>query len=331
MSTLDQPNLANIMKLMVRTSLAIKPGENVLILAGTEEELEIATFLYAETKSVGAEAAITIIDPRKNVHHEPPPFVAESMRRADVVIAVAYTLFYTKAKEEALSAGARFAQMGGEGKKDLVNLNFAERDIELCVDRARRLADRVTRSSTVEVTSERGTQLTLSLRDRKGVQLLPFCREPGSFCCLPDYTEVACAVVEGSAEGILVCDGTILAPPRFERVVDEPVTFRIRHGKIEDISGAKEAVDIEAILSQAGPKGRLLGEFGMGATHNPRKLRGARGDMSSLGTIHMGFGKNDMLGGKIDARSHMDFMVREPTLKLDEIVLIEGGRFVLEE
>lgn len=330
MFPLDQ---INTIKLMVHTSLAIKPGEGVLIIGGTDEDLEIATLIAAEAKSVGAHVAITMIDPRRDVHHEPPSFVAESMKRADVVIAVIYTIFYTKAKEEALSAGTRFASiepLGGGRKEDLANLKFDKEDINLCVERAKRLSEMVSQSNTVQVTSEIGTHISMSLLERKGVQLLPLCREPGSFCCLPDYTEVACAPVEESAEGILVCDGTILVPPKLEWVAEEPITLKIKKGKIDEISGGKDIEDLVAILAEGDPQKKLLGEMGIGATHQMRKLRGSRGDMSRLGTIHFGFGKNNMIGGRIDTKAHMDFMVTRPTLKLDELVLIDNGKFILE-
>jgi 2,5-dihydroxypyridine 5,6-dioxygenase len=330
MFPLDQ---VNIIKLLVHTSLAVRRGEGVLILSGTDEDFEIATLLAAEAKSAGAQVAITVIDPRRDVYHEPPSFIAESMKRADLVIAVIYDIFYTEAKKEALSAGARFASLEplGEGRRrDLANLRFDKEDIDLCVERSKRLSEWVSQSKTAEVTSEAGTHLRMSLAGRQGVQLLPLCREPGSFCCLPDYAEVACAPVEETAEGILVCDGTVLVPPRQEWVAKGPITLKIERGRIDEISGGTGAEELAAILAEGDPRKRLLGEMGIGATHHTRELRGTRGDMSRLGTLHFGFGKNTMLGGRIDAKSHMDLMVTRPTLKLDGTILIERGKFILK-
>jgi hypothetical protein len=44
----------NIIKLMIHTSLAIKPGEDVLILAATDEDVEIGSLMAAEIKSIGS-------------------------------------------------------------------------------------------------------------------------------------------------------------------------------------------------------------------------------------------------------------------------------------
>jgi leucyl aminopeptidase (aminopeptidase T) len=319
----------NIIKLIVNTSLAIKPGESVLIIAATDEDVEIASLLAAEIKSVGAEVAITIIDPRRNVYHEPPKFVAESMKHANVVIGVIYTLFYTRAKEVAQSAGARFATMVGEKKEDLANLDFDKEDLDLIVDRGRRIAEMVSRAKTAKVTSHQGTNLTISLLDRKGIAIIPICRDPGTGCSIPDYSEVACATVEEGAEGTLVIDGTMVVPPWLERVVKEPITLKIKRGKIAELSGGEDAEDLEAILASAESNGKLLGELGIGANHKVNKFKGSRRDMSKLGTIHIGFGKNDMLGGKIATKTHFDLMVTKPTLALDDFLLIERGKLNL--
>lgn len=317
----------NTIKFLVNTSLAIKPGENVLIIADTDENVEIAAMIAAVAKSVGAEVAITIIDPRKDFNHEPPKFVAESMKHADVVIGVIYTLMHTKAREAAQSAGARFASLGGVGKDYLANLDFGIEDLNLIEKRATRLAEMMTQAKTAKVTSDQGTHLTMSLLNRKGIAMVPVCRDPGAYCYLPDYSEVPCPPVEGTAEGILVIDGTILGSTELDRVVKEPITLKIKEGRIIEILGGKDAKDLEKILKNSNSNAKVVAELGIGTNHKVKKLRGIRKDDAMLGTLHIGFGKNNHIGGQMESVVHIDLMVKKPTLELDGSVIIEKGEF----
>jgi leucyl aminopeptidase (aminopeptidase T) len=323
-------NQINTIKFLVSTSLAIKPGENVLFIADTDENVEIAAIMAAEAKSIGAEVAITVIDSRKDFNHEPPKFVAESMKHADVVIGVIYTLMHTKARKAAQSAGARFASLGGVGKEYLSNLDFGVEDLNLIERRANRLAEMVTQAKTAEITSDEGSQLTMSLLNRKGIAMIPICREPGTYCYLPDYSEVPCPPVEGTAEGILVIDGAILGSPQLDRVVQEPITLKIEEGKITRMSGGKDADDLKRILANADSNGKVVAELGIGTSHKVKRLRGVRKDDAMLGTVHIGLGKNNHIGGELDSAVHIDLMVKKPTLELDGFVIIEKGEFGIE-
>jgi len=323
----------DIIKLIINTLLAIKPNENVLVIADRDENVEIASLLVAEAKSVGAQVALTILGPRKGLHHEPPKFVAESMKHADIVIGVIYSLLHTKARREAQAAGVRFAIMGGvrvgEGKEYLGNLSFDINDLHLIEKRGTQLAQMVTQAKTVKISSDLGTDLTMSLADRTGLAVLPICRDPKVFTILVDYSEVACAPVEGTADGILVIDGTIVGLPELDRVVQEPITLKIKQGRIEDISGGKDARDLETVLSNADTNAKCVAELGIGTNHNIMKPRAVVRDKANLGTIHIAFGKNDFIGGKQDSELHVDFMVTKPTLVLDGRLIIDKGKYVL--
>jgi leucyl aminopeptidase (aminopeptidase T) len=322
----------NIIKLVINNSLAIKPGEKVLIIADEDENVEIASVLAAEAKSVGAEVAITIIDPRRGLHREPPVFVAESMKHADVIIGVIYSLLHTQAIRDAQSAGARFATMGGarlgKGKEYLASLEFDVNDLNLIEKRTTLLAEQVTQARIARLTCDKGSNLTMSLLNRKGLAVMPICRDPGVFCILVDYSEVACPPVQESAEGSLVIDGTVWGLPGLNRVVREPIRLKINRGKIVDISGGKDAGDLQAVLANVDSNGKSVAELGIGTNHKVEKLRGVTRDKANSGTIHIGFGKSEFIGGSLDSEIHIDLMVTKPTLELDGVLIIDKGKFI---
>jgi leucyl aminopeptidase (aminopeptidase T) len=48
-------------------------------------------------------------------------------------------------------------------------------------------------------------------------------------------------------------------------------------------------------------------------------------DEGVLGSIHIGTGTNITLGGTVQARSHYDLIMANPTLELDGDLLIQDG------
>ena len=57
----------------------------------------------------------------------------------------------------------------------------------------------------------------------------------------------------------------------------------------------------------------------------PKKIRGSRLDMAIGGHIHVGFGRNDHIGGETKANNHLDLMMTMATLILDGKTVIEEG------
>ena len=55
------------------------------------------------------------------------------------------------------------------------------------------------------------------------------------------------------------------------------------------------------------------------------KLTGAIRDKANLGTIHIAVGENTFIGGKSDSAEHIDLMITKPTLKLDDLLVIDKG------
>ena len=102
---------------------------------------------------------------------------------------------------------------------------------------------------------------------------------------------------------------------------------QIKKGKIIDISGGKDAEDLKKILARDDSNAKVVAELGIGTNHKVKKLKGVRKDDAILGTIHVGFGKNNHIGGAMDSELHLDLMVKKPTLELDGSVIIAGGEF----
>ena len=53
-------------------------------------------------------------------------------------------------------------------------------------------------------------------------------------------------------------------------------------------------------------------------------------DEKILGTVHVAFGASAGIGGTVSVPIHLDAVVLEPTLIVDETPVIESGRYVLD-
>ena len=114
-------------------------------------------------------------------------------------------------------------------------------------------------------------------------------------------------------------DGSIAGIGR----LSEPVLLEVSEGQLVSASSQ----DGERLLSLLGssPKGRNLAELGVG-TNDKARLRGVTlEDEKIYGTIHIAFGSNDTFGGTVAAGVHLDAVVLEPELYLDDLLVVGQG------
>ena len=124
---------------------------------------------------------------------------------------------------------------------------------------------------------------------------------------------------------MLVVDGSI--PFEGFGMLRDPVKMKINAGKVVDISGnGITPRKLEKLFDGHGSeKTRILAEVGIGL--NPfAKLSGVMlTDEGSLGTMHMGFGSNYTVGGLNDVSFHVDFVFKNPSLFIDDKMMIQNG------
>ena len=49
-----------------------------------------------------------------------------------------------------------------------------------------------------------------------------------------------------------------------------------------------------------------------------------------MGTIHIAFGDNKSMGGSVRVASHLDGLIKEPTVWFDEKLIMKAGEFVVD-
>jgi leucyl aminopeptidase (aminopeptidase T) len=145
-------------------------------------------------------------------------------------------------------------------------------------------------------------------------------REKGQGGNLPTG-EAYLAPLEGKAQGVVVVDGSMAGIG----MLQTPLRIVVRDGFAEEVSGGAEVEKLLELWAIHGRLSRNVAEFGIGTNDKARITGVILEDEKVLGTIHIAFGDNASMGGSVAVQSHLDGLVRSPTVWLDERVIMKDG------
>ncbi len=304
---------------------AVSASERVLVIASTDTR-EIGRIVANECRDAGAETVETLISELKIHGCEPPSPVAASMLESDVIFCLSrMSLAHSEARRAATARGGRFLSLPDYSIEQLASESLIV-DFGALSAEASSLGDRLEAAEWVHITSALGTDLKFRVSGRTANRCPGVVRTAGTLGSPPD-AETNIAPIEGSAEGIAVIDGSV--PCRQLGLLKEPIALHFEAGSVLRVSGATEAAAIaEGMFNNAGPKSRILGEFGIGLNPKAELCGSMLQDEGCRGTIHLGIGSNITIGGRNAVPFHVDFVMRAPTVRLDRRVLIDDGRIV---
>lgn len=306
----------------VRDCMGLRKNENVLIV--TDEPLrKIGYALWQAVRELGNDVHLVEMLPRKSNGEEPTPEVAALMKVFDVVLCpTSKSLTHTDARREASARGARIATLPGVTEEIMIRCMNA--DYHRIAERTLRLCEMLEKTNVIRVNTARGTDIHLPKQGRRALASTGLFRENGLWGNLPTG-EAYVAPVEGVSNGVVVVDGSMA----MIGVVKEPIRIVVRDGYAEEITGGAEANRLLQLLQPHGRDGKTVAEFGIG-TNDKAILSGLiLEDEKVMGTIHIAFGDNKSMGGSVRVASHLDGLVREPTVWFDDELIMKEGKFVV--
>jgi len=357
------PALDRAAELTVKRSLAIQPGERVLIITNPEPDVtEISQALYRWVAAVGGvpnliwQQTKSQLDPmdeavRSALVSAPEVYISISANKIGKDIQAV-------AKPYVTPEGARFDSITGyliHGRKStrgfwspgITKALYAASvpvDFDALKADCSWLAERLSKAVAVRVTSPGGTEVTFGTRGRKAFVDDGDYSRAGSGGNLPAGESYISPVV-GTAEGRIVFDGS-MSTHQGTLFLFKPITVEYEGGSITQIAGGEEAEALaetirlgEENADKLEPakaatyrkNARSLGELGIGV--NP--LAGITGNMivdeKAARTCHFAIGANYDQDGP--ALIHLDGLVKEPTIELElddgsTMVLLEDGELV---
>ena len=119
------------------------------------------------------------------------------------------------------------------------------------------------------------------------------------------------------AEGVLVVD-------RYENKIRKPTILVIKDNAISSFPGSREGKILKKMFSV--PGGNFVAEFGIGTNQNATIIGNTLQDEKVKGTAHVAFGNNVSMGGKNNAKVHVDTILLRPTIRVGSRVLMRDGK-----
>lgn len=321
MQTDFSPDLLSASTIAIRDCMGAKAGESVLVV--TDEPLRrIGYALWQAAKDLGHDVLLVEMLPRSTNGEEPPARVAELMANADVVLCpTSRSLTHTEARRAATAAGARVGTLPGVTEEIMVRCMNA--DYDRIADRTRRLCALLEKTAVIRVQAPAGTNVLLPVAGRTALASSGLFRERGQWGNLPTG-EAYLAPLEGRSSGVVVVDGSMAGIG----VTTQPIRIVVENGYATEITGGREADELIALLEPHGHDARNVAEFGIG-TNDRAKLSGViLEDEKVMGTIHIAFGDNKSMGGRVGVASHLDGLVTQPTVWFDERKIMDAGRLL---
>lgn len=316
------PGLLSACKISVIDCMGLQPGECVAIV--TDEPCRmIGKAMEQVVRSLGNPVEFVEIPPRRTHGEEPPDEVAAMMLTMDVVLVpTSKSMTHTNAKRNAQAQGVRVATLPGVTEDMMVRCMNA--DYHKIAELTNRLGDMMEKTKEVRVTSPSGTDLTMPIEGRKAIRSHGLFREKGQGGNLPTG-EAFVAPIEEHSQGIAVFDGSMAGIG----ILTEPIHVHVRNGYAREIAGGAEAKRLIDLLAIHGQLSRNVAEFGIG-TNEKAKITGViLEDEKILGTIHVAFGDNVTMGGSVNVQSHLDGLVKFPTVWFDETMIMNNGKLLV--
>lgn len=301
-----------IVRTIIRDCLGFKKGEHVLIVTDNGLQM-LARFFYKEFKEDGIECLLLKMPCGKMHGQEPPKKIASALKAADIALLLtSMSLSHTVARKQASKAGTRMASLPSVTAEILqrsIKLNYTSLKKQVAT-----VARRLTKGNRLEIYTDKGTHLGMSIQGRYGFADNGVYTKPGAFGNLP-AGEACIAPCEGTAQGILMVDAS--AP--LVGKVKQPIKLTIKNGYVQDISDAK----ISSLIRPLGRVALNVAEIGIGLNPKARVTGNILEDEKVKQTAHLAIGANISFGGRVSCPCHLDFVFFNPR------ILIDGERLKL--
>ncbi len=309
-------------EIALKDCMGLKKNESLLVITDTILR-EIGRVFFQVGIEIGADAIYVEILPRLTDGEEPPSSVAKALQDVDVaIIPTLKSLSHTKARLDATKKGVRIASLPG------ITEEILERTMNVDYFEVKEISENISRilskGKNVHVYSSSGTDISFSIQGRNAHSDTGILTQAGSFGNLP-AGESYIAPLEGSANGIVVIDGSLAG----YGLLKSNLKVEIKNGYVEKVEGDGSGY-LEKIFHKFGKEARNLAEFGIGTNPKAKLTGNILEDEKVMGTVHFAFGNNTTFGGNVFVNSHIDGLVKEPTIEIDDKIIMNRGIFSIE-
>ncbi len=200
-------------------------------------------------------------------------------------------------------------------------LDSLDIDYEALTMLGQKIIRAMARGGEIHLTNPNGTDLRFRANDRAwmnddGKPSPPDAKVTQYVHNLP-VGEVFVAPIETSAEGVIY-------PKQLPGSIFQGVKIKFNGKEKVDITAEKGHEMLKARLERATGNPLLIAEFAFGTNPCGNMLLATE---KAYGTCHVAIGQNVWLGGKNDSSIHWDFLIENPTVTIDNDVILKSGKF----
>ena len=354
---------------IVETSLQIKQGEVVAIIAGTQQ-MDLIEPLTVEIQRVGAYPLLTLNTPRVKeqlieeasslylekyfrllaetfrpvttlimLEHIVDPFMVKDIPHEQIE---SYRKAWANVRNQLYERKVKWAFIGYPTHTQAANMNLdfiqlhdtfwksIDIDYHQLEDSASMLAEILRQGKKVQIRSAKGTDLQLSIEGRN-----PLIDD--GMITDEDLKKDDTFINLPSGEVYLApIEGSAEGSAVFdlgyyqgERI--EGIRLRFSKGKVVEFSASKNGDKLNQFFESGEEGRRVLGELGIGLNPWIKQMIGYQVcDTKQLGSIHLALGENSIFGGKNSASIHWPLVMTDLDLWVDGIPLIENGELLID-
>jgi leucyl aminopeptidase (aminopeptidase T) len=262
---------------------------------------------------------------------EPPDYVAELMRKQDIVIlATKSSMTHTKARINASRTGrTRIISMPGISEL-MFSAGGMTADYNALQKELSGLTSLFRRKRDVKVTSPGGTDITFSIGAKWRTDDNGICNRPGQVMNLPSG-RVFVFPKEETMNGTIVIDGSWEG-----KLIVEPIIMEIENGVVTNISESEFTEKINLTFDEVSKSlnknkatiVKTVAEFGFGMNARAKVIGNLLEDQVVRGAAHFILGDNSAYGGKNNIGLQMRGVILKPTIELNDIDLVKDGKIV---
>jgi len=321
----DSESMLTSARSVIRTCLQIRPFEPVLIVTDPESSA-IGRALYEAAAEVTDRTLMMMMPTSHKKGSEPPDYVAELMRKQDVVIlATKSSLTHTKARINASRTGrTRIISMPGINE-NMFSIGGMTADYNALQKEISGLTSIFRRKRDVRVTSPGGTDIRFSIGAKWRTDDNGICNRPGQVMNLPSG-RVFVFPKEDTMNGTIVIDGSWEG-----NLIQEPIIMEVENGIVTNISESEISEKINSIFAEVSKplnksKAALVktvAEFGFGMNSRAKVVGNLLEDQVVRGAAHFVLGDNSAYGGKNNIGLQMRGVILKPTIELQDIGLVK--------
>ncbi|MCS7384575.1 MAG: aminopeptidase [archaeon GB-1867-097] len=320
-----ETRIEEIARLLIDKLLAVRREENVMIIVDEDSEMRMARSLFNKSKSVGGNPIITIMPSNWHSHTTLPKPIQKSLEATDVVIgmtrrtaAPSYDPIVAKLLRE---KRIRYMSMVLRPLDNYIN-GAALADYDEVYKMAEKLADKM-HGSRIKVVTSLGTNIEASIEGSKVIIEAGFATKPGESAAFSDG-EVSYTPIEGTANGVVVVDGPIAYIGKPEK----PVTLKVKEGRVIGVEGGREAEILRRMIEETVNLDNFA-EFGIGVNRAARRNGYWQEEKKAWGNLHIALGDNIYYGGKVKCDKHMDLVIYNSTVTVDDKVILKEGKLLI--